>query len=84
MASINCENAESFSQGLPLINIINTQFYGNFIKLGGSGGTIGLAILCLLFAKSSQLKTLGRLYFNPINYSNYFLFGYGFRISSIS
>lgn len=65
MASINCENAESFSQGLPLINIINTQFYGNFIKLGGSGGTIGLAILCLLFAKSSQLKTLGRLSFAP-------------------
>lgn len=63
--ALTVENAEAFSQGLPLVNIINTQFYGNFIKLGGSGGTIGLAILCLLFAKSSQLKTLGRLSFAP-------------------
>lgn len=63
--TLTVENADAFANGLPLPNIINSQFYGNYIKLGGAGATIGLAILCTLFAKSSQFKTLGRLSFAP-------------------
>lgn len=63
--SLTVENAEAFSKGNDLPNIINSQFYGNYIKLGGAGATIGLAILCTLFAKSAQFKTLGRLSFAP-------------------
>ncbi|WP_086350132.1 PTS cellobiose transporter subunit IIC [Candidatus Enterococcus clewellii] len=59
------ENAEAFARGDVLPNIVNAQFYGNFIKLGGSSATIGLAIACLFFAKSSQFKTLGKLSFAP-------------------
>ncbi len=63
--SLTMENAEAFAQGQALPNIINTQFYSNYIKLGGAGATIGLAVLCALFAKSAQFKTLGRLSFAP-------------------
>jgi len=63
--SLTVENAEAFAAGTTIPNIINTQFYGNFVKLGGAGATIGLAIACLLFAKSQQYKTLGKLSLGP-------------------
>ncbi|WEG74011.1 PTS sugar transporter subunit IIC [Vagococcus intermedius] len=59
------ENAEAFARGDVLPNIVNMQFYSNFIKLGGASGTIGLAVACMFFAKSSQYKTLGKLSFGP-------------------
>lgn len=59
------ENAEAFVRGDVLPNIVNMQFYSNFIKLGGASGTIGLALACMFFAKSSQYKTLGKLSFGP-------------------
>lgn len=59
------ENAEAFAKGEVLPNIVNMQFYSNFIKLGGASATIGLAIACMFFAKSSQYKTLGKLSFAP-------------------
>lgn len=58
-------NLEAFQNNEVLPNIINLQFYTSFIKLGGSGATIGLAISCLLFTKSTQFKTLGRLAIGP-------------------
>lgn len=59
------ENAEAFARGDVLPNIVNMQFYSNYIKIGGASGTIGLAIACMFFAKSSQFKVLGKLSFGP-------------------
>jgi PTS system cellobiose-specific IIC component len=63
--ALTVENATAFAKGMELPNIVNYQFYSNFIKLGGSSATIGLAIACLFFAKSSQFKALGKLSFAP-------------------
>lgn len=63
--ALTVENAQAFAAGETLPNIVNYQFYSNFVKLGGSSATIGLAIACLFFARSSQFKTLGRLSFAP-------------------
>ncbi|WP_086445042.1 PTS cellobiose transporter subunit IIC [Candidatus Enterococcus lemimoniae] len=63
--ALTVENAQAFAAGEPLPNIVNYQFYSNFVKLGGSSATIGLAIACLFFAKSVQFKTLGKLSFAP-------------------
>lgn len=63
--ALTVENAEAFAVGAPLPNIINYQFYGNYIKLGGCGATIGLALLCLFAAKSAQFKTLGKVAIGP-------------------
>jgi PTS system cellobiose-specific IIC component len=59
------ENAQAYAQGQVMPHIVNYQFYNNFIKLGGSSATIGLAIACLIIAKSSQYKTLGKLAIVP-------------------
>lgn len=59
------ENLAAYQSGAPLPNVVTAQFYSNFIKLGGSSATIGLAIACLFFAKSAQFKTLGKLSFAP-------------------
>ncbi|MGO2099628.1 PTS cellobiose transporter subunit IIC [Vagococcus salmoninarum] len=63
--ALSVENAAAFEAGLNLPNIVNYQFYMNFVKIGGSSATIGLAIACLFFAKSTQFKTLGKLSFGP-------------------
>ncbi len=59
------QNAAAFAAGTTLPNIITTQFYGNFIKLGGCGATIGLVIAAIFFSKSAQFKTLGKLSAGP-------------------
>lgn len=63
--ALTVENAQALAAGTELPNIVNYQFYGNFVKLGGSSATIGLAIACMFFAKSTQFKTLGKLSFAP-------------------
>lgn len=63
--STMAENLEAFQAGNPLPNIVTYQFYQNFIKIGGAGATLGLAIMCLFIAKSAQYKTLGKLAFGP-------------------
>ncbi|MFV0555564.1 MAG: PTS sugar transporter subunit IIC [Lactovum sp.] len=59
--SQTAENATAFAAGEVLPNIVNYQFYSNFVKIGGSGATWGLLICLLLFAKSSQFKAVGKL-----------------------
>lgn len=60
------ENASAYAAGEVLPNIVNAQFYANFIKIGGAGATFGLTLLCLFVAKSSQFKTpLGKLAIGP-------------------
>ncbi|MGA9517304.1 MAG: PTS sugar transporter subunit IIC [Trichococcus sp.] len=63
--TLTAENATAFAAGAPLPNIVNYQFYANFIKIGGCGATFGLALLCLVAAKSTQFKTLGKLAIGP-------------------
>jgi PTS system cellobiose-specific IIC component len=63
--SLTAENAAAFAAGESLPHIINFQFYSNFMKVGGAGGTMGLVIALLFFAKSKQFKTLGKLAVGP-------------------
>ncbi|PLR79578.1 oligo-beta-mannoside permease IIC protein [Bacillus canaveralius] len=63
--TLTADNASAFAAGEALPHIINFQFYSNFIKVGGFGGTLGLAFLLLLRSKSSQFKALGKLSIAP-------------------
>ena len=42
-------------------HIVTQQFYDQYINVTGAGITIGLVIYLVLFAKSKQLKTLGKV-----------------------
>lgn len=42
-------------------HIVTQQFYDQFINVTGAGITIGLVVYLVLFAKSKQLKTLGKV-----------------------
>ncbi len=41
--------------------IFTAQFLDNYVNMTGAGVTIGLVVYMLVFAKSAQFKTLGRL-----------------------
>lgn len=58
-------------------HIVTNEFYNNFINLTGSGITIGLVIFTLFFAKSVQLKSIGKIEAVPaiFNINEPFLFG---------
>lgn len=56
----SAENLAAFQSGLDLPHIIIDSF-SVMCQPGGIGGTLGLAFLCAFAAKSSQLKTLGRI-----------------------
>lgn len=45
--------------------IVTNQFVDQFITVGGSGLTFGLVCCMVLFARSTQMKQLGRLSFIP-------------------
>ena len=45
--------------------IVTSQFIDQFITVGGSGLTFGLVCCMVLFARSTQMKQLGRLSFIP-------------------
>lgn len=63
--SLTAENAAAYANGSDLPNIITTEFQSNFVQLGGAGSTIGLVICMVIFAKSTQFKTLGKLALAP-------------------
>lgn len=42
-------------------HILTQQFLDNYLNMTGSGITIGLVVYMLVFAKSAQFRTLGRL-----------------------
>lgn len=58
-------------------HIVTNEFYNNFINLTGSGITFGLVIFALFFAKSEQMKSLGKIEAVPglFNINEPFLFG---------
>lgn len=59
------ENGAALESGATILpNIAAEPFYQWFIWIGGSGCTIGLLFL-MVFSKSKQLKSLGRIAFLP-------------------
>lgn len=58
-------------------HIVTNEFYNNIINLTGSGITIGLLIFTLVAAKSTQMKSIGKLEAVPaiFNINEPFLFG---------
>ena len=58
---MTAQNAAAYAAGTNIPNIVNTEFQSNFVQLGGTGCTIGLVICMIIFAKSKQYKTMGRL-----------------------
>lgn len=58
-------------------HIVTQQFYDQFINVTGAGLTIGMVVFMFLFAKSKQLKTLGKLEMVPalFNINEPILFG---------
>lgn len=58
-------------------HIVTNEFYNNFINLTGSGITFGLVIFTLWFARSEQMKALGKIEAVPglFNINEPFLFG---------
>ncbi|OIJ16641.1 PTS system, cellobiose-specific IIC component [Anaerobacillus alkalilacustris] len=58
------ENRIAFQAGEELPNIFTTQFI-EMMNVGGSGATFALVIMMLLWARSQQIKQLGRLAAGP-------------------
>lgn len=59
------QNANAMQAGKALPNIVTQQFYDNFVHMGGSGATIGLAFMLAFLSKSKEFKTLGKLVVGP-------------------
>ena len=55
------ENLAAFQAGEAIPHVIAQPFIDNFLQIGGSGATLPLVVFLLLFAKSRQLKDIGRL-----------------------
>lgn len=62
---LGLENLEMIARGEEQTNILSGGFYNSFVVIGGSGATIGLAILLLFFSKSKRYKTLGKISLPP-------------------
>lgn len=58
-------NIEIWRAGGEVTNIAVEGFQALFLNVGGTGGTLGLAIVCAFFSKSKQLKLVGRLSLGP-------------------
>lgn len=64
-------NQAAFTAGtaaVALPYIVTEPFWWNFMTIGGSGATLGLAILAL-FSKSKQIKTVGKLSIVPVMFN---------------
>lgn len=59
------ENLAAYGAGLPIKNMISMSNWSIYASLGGAGGTLGLCILMVFFAKSKRYKTLGTLAIVP-------------------
>ncbi|WEV40234.1 PTS cellobiose transporter subunit IIC [Lactobacillus sp. ESL0684] len=58
-------NATALKAGKPIPNIVTKTFFDEFVRIGGCGATLGLVILMAFFAKSKELKALGKLAIGP-------------------
>ena len=57
------DNATAFAHHHAPTQIFTNEFYGSFVTIGGTGGTIALVLLFMFASKSKQLKQLGKLSF---------------------
>lgn len=58
-------NRLAYEAGQTLPHIVTKPFLNNFAWVGGSGACLGLAFYLFFFARSGQLKTLGKIAFVP-------------------
>lgn len=58
------QNADAVAAGHAAQNIATEGFY-TFVWIGGSGGTLALCVIAVLFAKSAYLKEIGKLSIVP-------------------
>ncbi|MBM7540316.1 PTS sugar transporter subunit IIC [Amphibacillus cookii] len=58
---LGVENLDAMAAGQELPNIVNTAFAQLFMLLGGSGATLGLAIIMTFMAKSKRYRMLGKI-----------------------
>ncbi|BDR57763.1 PTS cellobiose transporter subunit IIC [Xylocopilactobacillus apicola] len=59
------ENASAQAAGKPLPNIVTKQFFEIFIRIGGCGATLGLALMIAFMSRSKEFKVLGELVVGP-------------------
>nr|WP_263323287.1 PTS cellobiose transporter subunit IIC [Neobacillus sp. Marseille-Q6967] len=59
------ENRIAYQAGEAIPNIVNTQFMDIFYSIGGSGTTLGLALILFFRSQSKQMKQLGKLAIGP-------------------
>ncbi len=59
------ENTTAFAAGQAVLNTAPEPFYQWFVMIGGSGATLGLAILFAFRSKSAYGKALGKTAFVP-------------------
>lgn len=60
-ASADLENLQAYAAGTEMPNVITKAWWPAYASLGGAGGTLGLCIIMVLFAKSKRYKALGGL-----------------------
>lgn len=59
------QNVEAWRTGSQVVNVAVEGFQSLFLNVGGTGGTLGLAVVCAFFSKSKTLKLVGRLSLGP-------------------
>lgn len=64
--ALTVENQQAVAAGLTPTNVINSQFYQNFVRLGGAGANLGLVLVMFLFARSLRYKSLAKLAIGPL------------------
>ncbi|WP_110954633.1 PTS cellobiose transporter subunit IIC [Anaerosinus massiliensis] len=71
------QNAAAKAAGEALPNIVCNQLWDVYALIGGSGATLALAFMLLLFSRSRQLKVLGKSAIGPslFNINEPILFG---------
>ncbi|MFY4775179.1 PTS cellobiose transporter subunit IIC [Metabacillus sp. RGM 3146] len=72
------ENRLAYTAGEQIPNIVNVQFMDIFYSIGGSGTTLGLALILFFRSQSKQLKQLGKLAVAPalFNINEPIIFGF--------
>ena len=59
--TLTAENAAAVAAGQVIPNIVNYQFYSNFVKVGGSGATFGLCLVALVRSQIEAIQSLGQI-----------------------
>jgi PTS system cellobiose-specific IIC component len=79
------ENADANALGEPMTHLFVQPFFQNFVYIGGSGCTLGLAIAFLIVAKSKYGKSISRTTVFPaiFNINEPIIFGYPVMLNPI-